>query len=433
MIQDFSNLEYRCPGETYGITRSVHLGRLISFHPACRDCPRRGDTLGLSARHIGQLAEIGSRARQPRLFDAEGVGKVAINDLSPNLARRVAIEFARRLASPATHDGSSQRGKGILSVSDSAGWKPEPQRRDQGNQPRVVVASDGRLATAAIVAAIVEGVRWTGCETIDLGPATAPCTARAIRHFTADGGVLVGNAHGTPHTVGLKFWAHSEPLSQGGLLDEIEAALRDGSGETMIDRPMRTFGTLRRFAARDVYLSDLRPAYHALRPLRFVLDCTTGPVVAYLEELIRNVACRIISGESGHGPLGAKVIAAQAHFGMQIDDDGENCHVVDERGQAVATEQLLALIAGSIAGPAMHGEELRQQTFLRMRESRATTAIDPAGRLWFASDQAPMPDALRTLTLLLVLLSRNDLAFSVVLDQALVVPPSGGNCVIGTG
>ena len=65
----------------------------------------------------------------------------------------------------------------------------------------------------------------------------------------------------------------------------------------------------------------------------------------------------------------------------------------------------------------MHGEELRQQTFLRMRESRATIAVDTAGRLWYAAGHAPLPDALRTLTLLLVLLSRNDRAFSAVLDQ----------------
>ena len=44
-------------------------------------------------------------------------------------------------------------------------------------------------------------------------------------------------------------------------------------------------------------------------------------------------------------------------------------------------------------------------------------AIDTAGRLWYSADHPPMPDALQTLTHLLVLLSRDDLAFSEVLDQ----------------
>ncbi len=115
------------------------------------------------------------------------------------------------------------------------------------------------------------------------------------------------------------------------------------------------------------------------------------------------------------------MVATRAHFGMQIRDDGENCRVVDERGQLVETEKLLALIAGSFPGPVLQGEELRQRTFLRMRENRATMAADPAGRLWYAAGHAPLPDALRTLTLLLVLLSRDDLAFSAVLDQAALV------------
>ncbi|MGA2253071.1 MAG: hypothetical protein ABSG53_00280 [Thermoguttaceae bacterium] len=417
MIQDLSTAEYCCPGETCLISRAVHLGRLTSFHPACRQCPRRDDTVGLSSRQIRQLAEIGSRAQRPPLFHAEGVGKVAIDDLSPSVARRIAVEFARRLTKP---DPTKSPHSQPLSRDESRGVLPSivtsPTTQDGNSQPAVVVASDGRLATAAIIAAIVEGVRWTGCETIDIGPASAPCTSRALQHLAADGGIFVGNAGDAPHSVGLKLWAQGEPLSRGGLLDDIAASLQTKSSEAMIDRPKRAFGPLQRFSAADVYLSDLRPDYHALRPLRFVLDCTIGPVVSYLEELIRNVACQIIPGESP-SQLGEQVVTAQAHFGVKVGDDGENCQVVDECGQAVEAERLLALIARSFAGPVMHGEELRQQTFLRMRESRATIAVDSAGRLWYVSGHGPIPDALRTLTHLLVLLSRNDRAFSAVLDQ----------------
>jgi len=424
VIQDHSTAEYRCPGETYSISRAVHLGRLASFHPDCRHCPRRDDTVGLSARQIRQLAEVNSQAESPPLFYAEGIGKVAIDDLSPNLAQRIAVEFAWQIISarPKTTCGAG------VSPAHAAGMAA-PQKhgvndgqvvslatRDRSSQATTVVASDGRLAAAAIIAAIVEGLRWTGCETIDIGAASAPCTARAIEHLTADGGIFVGNAHGAPHTVGLKFWGYGEPLSQGGMLDGIAASLQTQSSEMPIDRPARTFGPLQRFAATDLYLNDFRPAYHALRPLHFVLDCELGPVVAYLKELIRNVACRVTPGKSG-SKLGEQVLAAQAHFGMRIGDDGENCHVVDERGQSVAAERLLALIAGSLAKSVMQGEELRQQTFLRMRENRATIAADTAGRLWYANSHAPLPDALRTLTHLLVLLSRDDQAFSAVLDQ----------------
>ena len=218
--------------------------------------------------------------------------------------------------------------------------------------------------------------------------------------------------------MGLKFWAHGEPLSQGGLLDDMAASLGMRPGEARIDRPTRKFGAMRHFAAADIYLSDFRPAYHALRPLRFVLDCTVEPVVDYLKELMHNVACQIIPCGTAKYRGTASGRAAQAHFGIQFGDDGENCRVVNERGQSVEIERLSALVAASLACPVMQGGELRQQTFLRIRESRLRPAppTRPA-RLWYTTGHAPLPDALRTLTILLVLLTRDDLAFSAVLDR----------------
>jgi len=42
------------------------------------------------------------------------------------------------------------------------------------------------------VTAVVEGIRWTGCEVVDLGAASAPCMAFAIGQLEAEGGVYLG-------------------------------------------------------------------------------------------------------------------------------------------------------------------------------------------------------------------------------------------------
>ena len=386
MTQEPYSADFCCPGETVRISRAVHLARLVRSHRLCRHCPQSDDAIGLSARQIRHLADVARRAEKSPLFHAEGAGNVAINDLGRDVSRRIAIAFARRIAGPTT------------------------ATRDR--QPLAIIASDGRLTTAEILATIVEGLRWTGCQTIDIGPASGPCTARAIEHLKADGGIFVGRAGNAAHTVGLKFWAGGEPLSRGGLLDDVSRSVSARTGPAMIDRPVRRFGPLRRFAATEVYLNDLRPAYHALRPLRFVLDCSAAPVAAYLWELVRNVACRIILGENAGDRLGERVVAAEAHFGVRIDDDGENCRVVNEQGQAVDAMRLARLIAMELGSPVMPGEELRQQTFLRMRQSGETMAVNAAGRIWYAAGHAPLADALRTLTLLLVVLSRDDRALS---------------------
>ena len=270
---------------------------------------------------------------------------MAVNDMSPPNARAVAVEFSRRLL-------------------------------DQCRiaQPSIVFASDGRLSTAAIVAAVVEGIRWTGCAAVDLGPASAPCMSRAIEQLEADGGIYLGNPSGAAHTLGMKFWAGASRTSFSPTLDE------GGLKPTLLDRPARAFGPLRRWDADEGYLNELQPAYHALRPLRFVLRCSCEPIVAYLADLMQNVACRVIPAEPGGG-FSPQIAAAKAHFGIEITDDGEKARVFDEQGRAVGEEQIARLLA------------------------------DAAG-------QAPAADALWTLTFLLVLLSRDDTAFSAVLDRA---------------
>jgi hypothetical protein len=346
--EKLSNVEYRCPGQDYTISRAVHLARLSGYYTACRECPRRGDTAGLSARQVRRLAEIHAIPHERPQSSAEDIGDTSINDLTPQLARTIAIEFARRQSSR--------------------------------HAPRAVAfASDGRLATATIVAAVAEGIRWTGCEAVDLGATSAPCMAAAIEGIAAGdphagaiaqqiGGIYVGNPGGAAHTVGMKFWSGGERLSPGEFLNPAAA----------FDRPARRFGPLRRMDAAEAYLSPLRPAYHALRPLRFVLHCNCGPVVAYLEDLLQSVACRVIPAE-GTADVGGQVVAVKAHFGMKITDDGEKCRVFDEQGRAVAMGRLAGLL--TIVG------------------------------------QVPIADSLLTLTLLLAYLSRDDVPISAVLDR----------------
>jgi phosphomannomutase len=333
VIDELSNAEYRCPGETYSISRSVHLARLSGYYSACRDCPKRDDTAGLSARQARRVAEAHLRQQElTSTIGSDGFRRVAINDMSPSAARAVAVEFARQLQGP------------------------------------IVFASDGRLSIAAIVAAMVEGIRWTGCEAIDLGAASAPCAELAIKESEAEGGIYLGNPSGAAHLLGIKFWAGTSRTDFTPTLDT------NGMKPTQADRPARLFGPLRRVYAAEGYLDELRPAYHALRPLRFVLRCNCEPVAFYLNDLLQNVACRVIPAEPS-GDLGPQVASVKAHFGVEITDDGENACVFDEQGQMVASNLLEKSIPAET-------------------------------------------DALCTLTHLLVLLSRGDRPFSAVLDRA---------------
>ena len=485
--------EYRCPGEEYPISRAVHLGRLARFYPGCRQCLHRDDTATLSERQVRQLLETRPRGLPRPLFDDEGAGGVYLNDLTPRIARDMAaalgVALQRRGGLGATAGSSSSaggtvgqaghrpkvgRGTAQYEFDGSPALKgtvpfslrenrdsPQENRDSPPAEPVVVIAGDGRPMSCELVAAVGEGLRWAGCRVVDIGPATAACLTFAIDHLAASGGILVGNPGEKPQMVGLKFWAGPRPLSAGGTLDALQQMYQAG-----VDRPTRRYGPLRRFQAELPYLAGLAGYYHALRPLRFVLESSCGPLVEYSKKLTGSVACRIIECRSANAPerLSERIVAEGAHFGVAVGSDGETCRLYDEQGRRVPAERLLLLVAGHLLGdcpdfragdcPDFRAAKMglspsSAQRTLVLEEGTTTEVADtiraaggrvalsgarraemaaamrahggllgggPSGRLWYDSDGLPLPDALRTLTLLLVLLSQSDRPLSEVLD-----------------
>ncbi len=418
--------DYRCPGQSAPISRAVHLGRLARFYPACRRCPHRDETGTLSGRLVKRLVETRRRGEARPLWDGEAAVGVYGNELTPSLARKLAAAL----------------GLTLLEEAD-----------DGGQPPAAIIAGDGRPLVPELLAAVSEGLRWSGCNVVDIGAASAACLAFAIGHLGCAGGIHLGNPGGRAETVGLRFWTRGpRPLSSAGPPGSIFARIEAG-----LNRPTRKFGSLGRFQADEPYLAVLGPFYHALRPLRFVLDAPCRPLAGYLQRLTASVACEPLPCPA-RDQLPEQVRRESAHFGVRLDADGETCQLWDEHGRPVDGESLLLLLAAeSAAGtgkPVAPGtgkpvapdepgrvvvvEEatlawavrglrrrghrvvvcpaLRAEIYDACRQSRATLGGGPSGRFWHALEDHPVADALVSLTLLLGRLSRSDRPLSQVLD-----------------
>src|SRR6185437_8900891 len=103
--------------------------------------------------------------------------------------------------------------------------------------------------------------------------------------------------------------------------------------ERGLDRPGRCYGELAHGSARRHYLAGLTGYFHALRPLRFVIDTGCGMSIDYLRELTANVACEVTVRDSGGAAASAiaeRIVEERAHFGILVDGDGEACRLFDE-------------------------------------------------------------------------------------------------------
>ncbi len=479
---------YRCPGEQHPISPAVHLGRLAAFYPACRQCPRREETGTLSPRRVAQLAETSHRGWPRSLFHEEGAGGVYLNDLSPAAAKQIAAAFAAVVldAKPqAVSEGDH------LQISKSPNLQIPKSPNPQIPRPFILLAGDGRPLTAELLAATAEGLRATGCNVVDVGPSTAPCLAFAVGHLQAAGGLLVGNPSEDSHTAGMKFWdAGPRPLS--GDCPDFRASengtvpFAPGAGvslESVIERyqagpvpPARRHGQLCHYEADRPYLAQIAEYYHALRPLRILVNSASRPTLDFLQKLAATVACEVIPSRSTRAELPRQILADAAHFAACIDGDGEACRIFDEQGRPVPPERLLLLLAATaglarivggdscrrtagfpkpldcnrVAFPASgnflgnaptgavvleadtpppvadrleslgirvaHSSPRRADMAAAMLTHAAKFGGGPSGRFWHAEAGRPLCDALMTVTQLLVALSHGDAPLSQVLD-----------------
>src|SRR5258708_13730481 len=80
---------YRCPGEEYDITRSVHLARLAAFYSKCRNCPHAPDAPdSTEAGDSGQFHAPNNDSSS--LFTPEGARGRYLNTLSRPTAHKIA-------------------------------------------------------------------------------------------------------------------------------------------------------------------------------------------------------------------------------------------------------------------------------------------------------------------------------------------------------
>ena len=405
---------FRCPGDSYEISRAVHLGRLASFHAACQQCPHRHDVQGLPDAVAARVRQAWPTALPP-LFDDGGLAGIGGEVLTPAVAHRAAMAFGLHL------------------------------RDIDKNQstPTVVLAGDERPLAAELVAAAGDGLRYGGCCVIDLGAATAACLAQSVLHRQADGGLLVGNRLSQPRTASLSFWAGgAAPLSAG--LEQCGPSLE--AVQSLFHReparPTRRSGGWQRGSGESQYLDGLRLWFHALRPLRFSLDTGCRPLRRYLDRLLENVACQAIYPGSSREQPGQSL-----HFRLWIDGDGGRCRLHDERGDLVAWDSLLALLGQHLlreTGPAVLVAEepvspvvaesigraggkllvagpAQAAMHTACCESQAIVGGGPSGRFWFGG-QRPVADVLRLLALLLNILSQSDRPLSEVVRRALGRP-----------
>jgi len=224
---------------------------------------------------------------------------------------------------------------------------------------RVVIGKDTRLSGYMMESALTAGFTSVGMDVTLLGPMPTPAVAMLTRSMRADLGVMISASHNPYHDNGIKlFGPDGYKLS-----DEDEAAIEALLEEEIALAEPRGIGRARRIDdAQGRYIHFAKATFpEALRldGLKIVIDCAHGAAYKVAPAALWELGAEVIAmgvapdgfnindkiGSTHPKALQLKVLETGADIGIALDGDADRLIVVDERGQVVDGDQLMALIA----------------------------------------------------------------------------------------
>ncbi|MEE8286243.1 MAG: phosphomannomutase/phosphoglucomutase, partial [Gammaproteobacteria bacterium] len=228
-------------------------------------------------------------------------------------------------------------------------------------QQTIVVGRDGRNSGPELQEALIEGLRATGRDVIDVGRVPTPVLYFATHYMNTGSGVMVTGSHNPPEYNGLKIMLGGDTLFG----DDIQELRKRAEGG---DFPSGK-GNLQSMEVVDEYVrrvcEDVPVALG--NSFRVVVDCGNGVAGEVAPKLLRALGhdvvelfCEVDGNFPNHHPdpsdpanlthLIGTVKQENADLGFAFDGDGDRLGVVDTDGRIIWADMQMMLFAKDVLG-----------------------------------------------------------------------------------
>lgn len=296
-----------------------------------------------------------------RLFGTDGVRGVANRDLSVELAVQIGTALAMTL------------------------------REDCDHKPQVLVGKDTRASSDMIEAALVAGLCSGGADVIAMGVVPTPMVAYMTTRRNTDAGVMISASHNPFEYNGIKVFGKGGIKLPDHKEEQIEDTILDHSIPFVYASP-HDIGTVTHLEnGIEEYTDHLASTVKVdLGKLRVLVDCSNGSACATAPLLFRKLGCTasLINarpngtnvnqscGSTHIELLGEMVRKGGYDLGVAFDGDADRCLAVDEHGNIINGDQMIAIFA----------TDLKQRGVLR-GNTAVVTVMSNYGFFRFAKEQ----------------------------------------------
>ncbi len=231
-------------------------------------------------------------------------------------------------------------------------------REVAGKRPVILVGKDTRISSDVLEAALCAGICSAGGNAQCLGVVPTPAVAYLVRQTRADAGVMISASHNSTEFNGLKIFDYTGFKMSDEAEEEIEQLILDYPDRIEIDGDV---GRIEQYKnAAEQYISHLAHLSSArLDGMRVVIDCANGSASATAEELFTRLGADVQVIHAKPDGQNINMGCGSAHIdnlmeyveqegcdvGLAFDGDADRCLAVDETGELVDGDKMIAIIA----------------------------------------------------------------------------------------
>lgn len=229
-----------------------------------------------------------------------------------------------------------------------------------GKRPKVLIGKDTRASGDMLESALSAGLCSVGADVYLLGVVPTPAVAFLAKAYAADAAVMISASHNPCEYNGIKIFNGEGYKLSDALEEQIEAIVLDHA----VELPTPVGGAVGRVTvcekAADDYIRHLLSTVSVdLNGLHIAVDCANGSASVTAKKLFSalGVRCEVLSctpdgvnindncGSTHMEQLVAYVKKHKLDGGVAFDGDADRCLAVDENGNILDGDQMIAAVA----------------------------------------------------------------------------------------
>ncbi|WHH61177.1 phosphoglucosamine mutase [Petroclostridium sp. X23] len=265
-----------------------------------------------------------------RLFGTDGVRGIANIELTPDLAFKV-----------------GQAGAYVLT-------------EETHHKPKILVGKDTRISGDMLEAALIAGICSVGAEAVSIGVVPTPAVAYLTRLYNADAGVVISASHNPVEYNGIKFFNSKGYKLSDAIEERIEAIILDNAEKIPAPSGAEVGHKTQNEDALDDYIKFVKSTIDCdFEGLKVAIDCANGASFVSAPTALIELNAQVSAihnepdgtninkdcGSTHMEQLQKFVVESGADIGLAFDGDADRVLAVDEKGNLVDGDQIMAICA----------------------------------------------------------------------------------------